>query len=801
MASKRPKKIALSNTAPNTQAELHSPASGYAHPRLFRLIAGIFIPLLFFAALETGLNLGGYGYSTNFYLEPDVNGRYEINPKFGWRFFPRSLARTPIPSFISNKPARTIRIFVLGDSAALGIPNPEFGLGQILKVMLQDRYPSFKFEIINAAMTAINSHTTLSIARDCAKHQPDLFLVYMGNNEVIGPFGPGTVFQAWIPSLKLIRMNLWVKSTRTGQLLANTFQFMRPEKESSAWQGMEMFLGNLITIDDPRLQSVNENLRRNIQDIFDAGRKSGAAVLLSTLAVNLKDCPPFASKHRSTISESDLKKWEALYKIGTELERQGLRHEALNYYDQAARLDNYFAELRFRIARCLESEGRIEEARKQFQAACDFDALRFRADSKINQTIREVASELRNKHIYWVDAEKRLSNGNSPSDSIAGNNIFFEHVHFNFTGNYRLAQLMLDSIETALPQLGRSSKTKPVISQQECAALLAMTPVDESQMADKMAETMSHPPFTNQLDNKQRVAELRKQAESSTAIAASPEAYRNNCRTFEAALQKFPGDWILHRRFGKLLLTGGDAQKAVTHLEIALRLYPGGHLLYDDLGYAHFLNNQLTEAIASYRKAIEMNPQYARTHFNLALALASQNSSQEAIAEYERALQINPEFFEASINYAGLLSKIGRNTDAIAEYKKAISINPQDAMAHYGLAMILVNSEKIPEGIAEYREALKNNPRLSVGHVNLGSALASQGKIDEALLHFRKAIEINPKDAIAYYCIGRILATKAQLEEATRCFQRAVEIQPDYAEAKRALQLLRDNMSQLQNPK
>jgi tetratricopeptide (TPR) repeat protein len=795
MASRHSKKLALSNTPPNTQGELHSPASRISPPWLFRLIAGILIPLLFFAALETGLNLGGYGYSTNFYLGPDANGRYEINPKFGWRFFPKSLARTPIPSFISTKPAKTIRIFVLGDSAALGIPNPEFGLGQILKVMLQDRYPSYKFEIINAAMTAINSHTTLSIARDCAKHQPDLFLVYMGNNEVIGPFGPGTVFQAWIPNLRLIRTNLWVQSTRTGQLLTNIIQHMRPEKESSAWQGMEMFLGNLVTIEDPRLQAVYKNLRQNIQDICDAGRKSGATVLLSTLAVNLKDCPPFASKHRAAISESDLKKWEALYKTGTELEARGLQHEALNHYDQAARLDDSFAELRFRMARCLESINRIEEARKQFQAACDLDSLRFRADSKINQTIRDVATKLTGNSIYWVDAEKSLSNGNSSSDSIAGNNIFYEHVHFNFTGNYRLARLMLDRIETALPQLSRFSKTKPDLSQQECAALLAMTLADESQMAAKMAETMSHPPFTNQLDNRQRVAELRKQAESINASPESPEAYQGNCRIFETALQKFPEDWILHRRFGKLLLNGGDAQKAVKHFEIALRLYPGGHLLYDDLGYAYFLNHQLTEAIDAYQKAIEMNPQHARTHFNLALALANQNKNQEAIAAYEKALQINPKFFEASINYSGLLSKIGRNTDAIAEYKKAININPQDALAHYGLAMILADNGKVAESIAEYREALKNNPRLSEGHVNLGSALAGQGKIDEALFHYRKAIEINPKDAVAYYCIGRILATKAQLEEAVRCFQRAVDIQPDYADARRALQLLRDNMS------
>jgi len=34
----------------------------------------------------------------------------------------------------------------------------------------------------------------LEIAKDCAHHQADLFILYLGNNEVVGPYGAGTVF-------------------------------------------------------------------------------------------------------------------------------------------------------------------------------------------------------------------------------------------------------------------------------------------------------------------------------------------------------------------------------------------------------------------------------------------------------------------------------------------------------------------------------------------------------------------------------------------------------------------------------
>ena len=44
-------------------------------------------------------------------------------------------------------------------------------------------------------------------------------MIYMGNNEVVGPFGAGTVFGPQAPPLPLIRGSLALKSTRTGQLL------------------------------------------------------------------------------------------------------------------------------------------------------------------------------------------------------------------------------------------------------------------------------------------------------------------------------------------------------------------------------------------------------------------------------------------------------------------------------------------------------------------------------------------------------------------------------------------------------
>ena len=179
-----------------------SPPPSALTPRrrwLFHLLALIIPSLLLLGATEAALRVSHYGYDTHIFLPRLIHGQRVLieNDQFALRFFPPNLARTPEPLVMpAQKPVGTFRIFILGGSAALGDPEPAFGAGRYLQVLLRERYPSEKFEVINVAMTAINSHSVLPIARECARHQGDLWLVYMGNNEMVGPFGAVTVFGA-----------------------------------------------------------------------------------------------------------------------------------------------------------------------------------------------------------------------------------------------------------------------------------------------------------------------------------------------------------------------------------------------------------------------------------------------------------------------------------------------------------------------------------------------------------------------------------------------------------------------------
>ena len=154
-------------------------------------------------------------------------------------------------------------------------------------------------------MTAINSHTILPIARECARLEGDLWMIYMGNNEMIGPFGAGTVFGAKAPGLGFVRTSLALKKTRLGQLMANVVSRLGSKsKTPDQWGGINMFKKNLLRHDDPARLRAYGNFEGNLKDILEAGRKAGVPIILSTVGSNLRDCSPFASLHREDLDAS-----------------------------------------------------------------------------------------------------------------------------------------------------------------------------------------------------------------------------------------------------------------------------------------------------------------------------------------------------------------------------------------------------------------------------------------------------------------------------------------------------------------
>jgi hypothetical protein len=372
-------------------------------------------PLLAFGVLEGMLRVAGYGYDTAFFKKTRIDGRDFLvnNDSFVLRFFPPQLTRLPgALRMEAQKPADICRIFILGESAALGDPSPPYGAGRYLQALLSEKFPGEKFEVVNVSITAINSHVILPIARECARQQGDFWIVYMGNNEMVGPFGAASVFGAQAPPIWAVRVSLALQKTRVGQWLMSVVRDLKfKSAKSGSWNGMEMFLGHQLPPDDPRRETVYRNFQQNLRDILQAGLESGARVVLNTVAVNLKDCSPFASLPPSGLPAAERAACEGLASSAAQAQQEGRYQDAAGKFAEAAKLEPLAADLQYGWAQCLWSMTNTAAAREHFQMACDCDALPFRADSRLNGLIRQAARQSANSNLYLFDAAAALAAG------------------------------------------------------------------------------------------------------------------------------------------------------------------------------------------------------------------------------------------------------------------------------------------------------------------------------------------------------------------------------------------------------
>jgi tetratricopeptide (TPR) repeat protein len=521
-----------------------------------RIASAIILPIVLLVGIEGALRLFGVGFPTDVTVPCTLQGRPAAcyNLFFPAPFFPPGMIKTPQAYAIpAEKPAGTFRIFVLGESAAMGDPDPAYGFSRYMEVMLRQRFPSMKFEVVNTGSVAINSHVLLPIARGLARQRPDLFIIYSGNNEVVGPYGPGTALTSSAMSLPVIRGSIFARSTRIGQLLTKI------GTQKREWGGMEMFLDKQVRANSPLMQRAYANFDSNLRDTIAAARNSGARVIVSTVATNLKDCAPFASLHREDLKPDDLRLWTSQVQRGVDLEASRANDEVLKPYLAAEKIDGEYAELEFRIGRVFWQLGNYPAAKEHFARARDLDTLRFRADSKINDINRAVASSVTGTEL--IDAEAIFAAA-SPN-GITSSDLVYEHVHLTPEGNYLLARSMYMEIASKLPaQAGQPAKDSDVPSQAECERLLALTEHDRLRMTNEMLQRLQKAPFTNQVNHADQAMRLMIQA------SAPDETVDQTVAEYQWAIRQMPDDRILHYNFG-LFLFDHDRNAAADQLRMA----------------------------------------------------------------------------------------------------------------------------------------------------------------------------------------------------------------------------------------
>ena len=656
----------------------------------FRLLALVVVPVVLLLGAELGLRLFGFGYSTGFFVQTELDGKkyWRENPKALWRFMPSAMARQPRPQMIPvEKSNDVIRVFVLGESAALGDPEPAYSMGRILKTLLQHQFPNEQFEVINTAITAINSHVILPMAEELSEMKGDYWLVYMGNNEVLGPFGPGTVLGDQMPPQWLLNLSLKAKTTRLGQLASGLVGGSGASSDKE-WTGLRMFMEQTLMNSDPRLESVQSVFQRNLNAILDEAKQSGVRVALSTVPVNQVDHAPFASSDPESLSPEDLKLWEKFMTQGKQLLDSTLFAEALNAFQQIENLGDTHAELQWLIGHCLSQLEQKKASLPYFQKALQLDTLRFRADQRINQAIRESAKGHEGDWLQLLDAEAALAS--KANNGLAGDDFFWDHVHMKFQGNYLVALMTADWIAKDLQAQSKIENKESVqwLSVKDAAKYLGLTLWSDYQMTSQMLQRMNQAPFSQMANHVQRMEQLKSQMDQQSR-GLQADSFEPQATVYLGLVRMNRDDWVYLDQFAKFLESFGHKQKAITTWREALKIVP--HYLVGRYQLAMLLGEDAAtaqEAETIARGLIEERPKAPEFNRALGRALYAQSKDDEAVAAFQKAYELREDDLESIMMLGAALEKAGKDQEAIAMFEKAIALNSELLAAHQSLALI-----------------------------------------------------------------------------------------------------------------
>lgn len=743
----------------------------------FRVAALVGVPVIVFGLLELGHRLAGIGYPTAFLLKSSNHGEktFVQNNQFGWRFFYPRTARAPVAiSILREKPPDAIRIFVFGESAAFGDPQPRFGLPRMLEAMLELRHPDKKFEVVNAAMTAINSHVILALARDCAKAHGDVWVIYMGNNEVVGPFGIGTVFGSQTTPLPLIRAGLAFKATGTGQWF-DTLQraALKHSGSDGSWEGMAMFAKYRFAGSDPRLEAVYKNFAKNLRDILVVGRNSGAKIILSTVAVNLKDCAPFASAHRPDLSEIRLVEWERIFDAGVKAQTDGDLRQAAAHYDQAAQIDESFAELRFRRGQCALALNDIPKAQTELAMARDLDALRFRCDRRLNEIIRQQAVD----DVALADGERALTVA-SP-DGLPGIEHFYEHVHLTFQGNYVLSRVITEKVEAALglPQNVRW----PGIA--GCAQRLGHTSRDTQLALSVMHGRLADVPFTFQFNHDEQMQRLTEMARA-LPLPNSPVTLAKARAAAEAALARRPDDAIMWEQLGEIRQEQGEYAGALAAALRSLERLPSSTGCWLLKGILLAQREKYEEAFAAFRQVVALDPQAVWARHNMAMCLQKLDRRDEAVAEFKRTLALKPDYGTGWLALGLLYEEMGRTNEAVQCFDTALTNRVNQADDLTALARFCAMRGRLDLAATNFAAAVELRPFDTGLRLESGRVLVALGRLEEARREYAAAVELDSDQVQPHMQLGVTLGRLQKPDRAEKEFREALRLNPDWIEAR-----------------
>lgn len=456
------------------------------------IIASVLFPIVLLALAEVVLRLAGFGgYPTTFRRVGTLADGSSLvitdNPGptsyfFANRSRPGTLHQSEL---VMPKPAGVFRIVLAGESAMKGFPQPR-GLSAeaFLKAMLTDAWPDRNVETINLGTTAVASYPVLGMLTESLEYDPDLCVVYVGNNEFFGAFGVASLHSAgrspW--AIRVIRGFRWLA-------IAQAIDSILGGADATADKTlMEAMMGRAyIAPDDPIRRSAAKNLGYFTGQMVDRCRAKGVPVIVCTLPANERDLAPLGEPDVSRLSDGDRAKLKTL-----------LGSSTVSDLEQAVKLQPDNALAHYRLGKAKQSANDAKGAIEAFQRAMDLDPMPWRPPGPSVQALRDAAARPGATLCDLQRSFREASAAPGDEQGAIGWDLMDDHVHPTLRGQELVARSIVRTMATMPGRCAVSKESLGLLGSFEYyAALLGANKYDEYCTAHTM-RVLGKIPFIQQ---------------------------------------------------------------------------------------------------------------------------------------------------------------------------------------------------------------------------------------------------------------------------------------------------------------
>jgi tetratricopeptide (TPR) repeat protein len=409
-------------------------------------------------------------------------------------------------------------------------------------------------------------------------------------------------------------------------------------------------------------------------------------------------------------------------------------------------LDARHAGLAFWQGVCQLAQGEAALARAMFEQARDLDALPFRVDAPLNAVVAEVAQRRRPDGLRFYDAAVELAKLSRAG--IPGEDLFYDHVHLNFDGNYRLALGLAAEVERALGEKLTGAKSETWAGADLCAQRLGLTDWNRDAALAEMLVRLGEPPF-RQVAGLTSLAQYCQARLESVRARLKPEAMAPAQALYAEALRHAPNDPRMHANYAEFLEATGRLGDALSEWRRVAELLPHHHAADFWIGRILARQGNTAEARRSFEACLRRRPDLVDAWVELGNLARREGQPTLAIEHYRAALRLQPWNSAVLLQLAHAQAAAGDRASAVSTLRQAVGARPDHWQARYYLGVELATANQISEATIEFAEVVRIKPDFALGHLNLGVAKVRQGQVLEALLQFRETLRLDPQNARA----------------------------------------------------